>query len=387
MKPFETLDVEEDKIRKIRKTLLNICKEKNLKPLDLTQGNPVGKINAEYGWNSIELIEAEIEGHSNSNAYCSSVGHPAYLEAVAELEKKVNQLDFTSEHILAVPGAAVGVSTLLYGLSKEPEQGEVIILAPFFPPYTKYINHNKLTPKIIDFANEPVAIDMIGSAINDDTRAIIINSPNNPSGQIYSKRFLRKLGEILDDNEHVLAISDEPYRNVVLPHEEWNSVIKNLDYQNAAVVYSFSKEGRIAGSRIGYIALHPDFPEHKKVISALANSLPERGIVQAHTREQFALSKCELPLDVDWSNMLNLMMSYMEDLITNGHAILPARGGMFVCMSSKKYDGTELHEKLLEQGVGTVPGIAFGIENYVRLAICSPDAKYKDEFLERLDKI
>ena len=387
MKPFENLDVGKDAIRSIKEDLLKICKEKNLRPLDLTQGNPVGAISKEYALQMARLIKKEKEGESFSNAYCSSVGHPAYLEAIADLEKEVNKLDFTADHILAVPGAAVGVSTLLYGLSKERREGEVILLAPYFPPYVTYIEHNKLSSNIIAYDDEFSVLDNIAIKISENTRAIIINSPNNPAGHIYSKHFLEDLGEILNGNDHVLAISDEPYRNVILPDEKMIPVIKNLKYQNTAVVYSFSKEGRIAGCRIGYIALHPDFPDHEKVIAALANSLPERGIVQAHTREQHALSKCKLPLDVDWTDMLDSMDEYLVKLPEIGYETLPAKGGMFVCVRNPKYDGIDLHNRLLEAGVGTVPGVAFGIKDYVRLSMCTDDSKNIDEVLDRLEKV
>ena len=375
MRPFENLDVEEDKIRGIKEKLISYCKQNNLHPLDLTQGNPVGSISKDYAQNMKALLDAEVSGNSLSNAYCSSVGHPDFLRAVADLEKRVNGLPFTDKHILAVPGAAVGVSTLLYGLSEEKPEGEVLLLAPYFPPYAKYIEHNGLKPRIVDFdVDEEAILNYIKENISQDTRAMIINSPNNPSGHIYSKDFLEGLGKILRQNDHVLLISDEPYRNIILPGEEMVPVLKNINYENSAVVYSFSKEGRIAGSRIGYIALHPDFPDYRKVISALANSLPNRGIVQAPTREQFALAKSNLPLDVDWSEMLNHMKGYFTIFSDLGFEVLPAKGGLFLSVKHPDYDGSEFHKRLLEKGVGTVPGVAFGIRDYVRLAICAKDA-------------
>lgn len=386
-KPFEDLKVGEDPIRSIGDSLQEICRGKNIEPIDLTQGNPIGPISKEYSYIMRELIQQEQLGGSLSNSYTASIGHPDFLKAACGLENKMNKINISPDHVLAVPGAAEGISTLLCGLREQEKSGEVILLTPFFPLYKAYTKYFGFTPKIVEFRpTENLILDEIEKAINNHTRAIIINSPNNPSGHIYSKSFLRDLGNILRIKDCVLAISDEPYRKIILPDRKMISVIDSLNYRNTSVVYSFSKEGRMAGCRIGYIALHPEFPNHKNVRNALANTLTQRGIVQAPTREQFALSRCNLPLDVDWSDTLRLMKNYSSELTQMGYEILEPQGGIFMCVKSPSGNGTEFHQKLLNRGIGVVPGTPFGIPEYIRMSLCG-DARKIDEVLKRFEHI
>ena len=387
-KPFEGLVVGDDPIRSLKSKLGKICEINKLNEIDLIQGNPTGKISREYAVRMRHLIDLEELGISLSNAYTSSQGYLDFLIAISKFEKRINGIDITSNHILAVPGAGEGISTLLCGLMETSKGGQVILLAPFFPPYRAYVEHSGFVPRIIKLElDENLLLNKINENIDENTRALIINSPNNPSGQIYSKNFLIKLGKLLNKNNHILVISDEPYRELVLPGEIWNSVVENMNYENTAIVYSFSKEGRIAGSRIGYIALHPHFPNYEEVINALTNTLTERGIIQASTREQMALSLCKLPLDVDWTDSMNLLESLSTDLVKIGYEIIKPQGGLFICVKSPNKVGQDLHERLIQKGLGTVPGKPFSIEEYVRMTICGVTAENYDEILNRFRNV
>ena len=380
--PFESLIVGEDPIRSLKRKLNKICIKKNLTEIDLTQGNPIGKISREYAEKLIGLIRKEECGESLSNSYCSSQGYQDFLIAISKLERKINNINISANHILAIPGAGEGIATLLCGLKEESETGEIILLTPFFPAYKSYVKHFGFTSKIVEFElNENLLLNRIKEKISDSTRAIIINSPNNPSGIVYSQYFLNKIGEVLNKNSHVLAISDEPYRELVLPDRNRASVISNLNYDNTVVVYSFSKEGRIAGCRIGYIALHPKFPNYEKVIEALTNTLTERGVIQASTREQMALSQCKLPLTIDWNDTMNLMKILFTDLSNIGYELIEPNGGLFICVKSPDKNGMSLHERLMDIGLGTVPGEPFGIKEYVRLSICGVTRKNYNKIL------
>ncbi|MEK6963683.1 MAG: aminotransferase class I/II-fold pyridoxal phosphate-dependent enzyme [Nanoarchaeota archaeon] len=385
--PFTGLSVTPNPIRKLRLELLAHCSPKHITPIDLTQANPTGPTSADYAKEMGLLVAAEGRGESPSNAYTDSRGYPTFLTALADLEAQVNGLNIPSSHILATPGAGEAVATALWGLKLVKEGGEVLILAPFFPSYLEYVKAAGLTPKRIHFSSEGEQLTQLEDVLGDQTRAIILNSPNNPCGQMYSAQFLQNLGEMLNRKPHVLAISDEPYRQLRLPDIPWVSVVKELNYANTGVAYSFSKEGRLAGVRIGYLALHPDFPNGEQVRDALATSLVDRGIVQASTREQMALSKCALPLGVDWSSTMQLIKSYANQLQGLGYEIIQPQGGLCLCVKSPDGDGTKLFKNLFDQGVGSVPGVSFGILAYVRLALCGEDAKSIDETIARFGKV
>ena len=142
----------------------------------------------------------------------------------------------------------------------------------------------------------------------------------------------------------------------------------------------------MAGIRIGYIALHPEFPEAPKIINALTDRLTST-VVQSSTREQMALAQCNLPINVDWTETLNLMQKYKTHLTQLNYEILPAKGGLFLTVKHPNLSRKELYEKLMELGVGTVPGVAFGIPDYIRIALCGDDAKNIGEALRRFSLI
>lgn len=383
----EEFQVKDDPIRSLKVLLLRACERCGLEPLDLTQGNPMGPTSLEYAKEIMRLADLESQGRSSSNAYTSSIGYPDFLRAMSELEKEVNGIDIPPENILAVPGAAEGIATLLFGFKEAGKSGDVILLSPYFPPYKGYIDSAGLTPKIIEFMEEDALLEKIGQEIDHHTRAIIINSPNNPSGHIYSEEFLKGLGNVLNKHGNILLISDEPYRRLILPGEKMTSVIATLNYPNTAVVYSFSKEGRVAGCRDGYVALHPDFPKAEETILALANTLPKRGVLQSNTREQIALSRCKLPLQVDWSGTMELMVQYVKALTEMGYQVIPPQGAFYICVKSPDGDGKQFQERLLNNGLGTVSGPPFGIPDCVRLALCTEDAGKTKEVFQRFEKV
>jgi aspartate aminotransferase len=395
--PYKDLKAGEAAIRGLVEKLYKQCSESGLEPLELIHGNPVGPTDFRYAFHTARLAILESLGLSQSNGYeASSRGYPGYLLAMSELEKKVNGIPIPPEHILAVPGAGEGVATLLWGFKEAGITGEVILLAPYFPPFESYITSAGLTPKLVGFLGkdilsspdgEDLYLSRIEESINQNTMAIIINSPNNPTGHIYSKRFLNKLGEILNKHGNILAISDEPYRELILPGNEWISVISNLNYSNTAVVYSHSKGGRLAGCRDAYAALHPDFPDAPEVAQALANTLPKRGVIQAHTREQMVLSKCKFPFRINWEKTMNLVLMYNTELQRMGYEIIEPKGAFYISVRSPDGDGMNLFKKLMENGVGAVPGEGFGIPEYVRLALCTKDARKINKVLPRFQQV
>ncbi|MGV8168959.1 MAG: pyridoxal phosphate-dependent aminotransferase [Candidatus Nanoarchaeia archaeon] len=387
--PYKEFEYTQDKIRRIKPLLEVVAKETGLTSLNLTQGNPEGPILKEYADAFAEIVAKEARGELNTNAYCPTNGIPEYLEYVAKRESEYHGIHFRPSQILATPGAARAVSSLLAGVGRrQKHRGKVVLFAPFFPPYLEYIKDAGLTPEIIPYRTEEFQLQALQFLLDEKVRAVIINSPNNPSGAIYSKEFLSTLGEILGSSEaQPLLISDEPYRNLLLPGEKEISSLVSSNYANAVVANSFSKSMRLAGERIGYIAFPDYFPEYDLAIEKLSAHLVGDGTVQTQHRAQKALSMLDPSLSVDWTHLFDLMKFYIKEFQEMGYNIIEPRGGMFMCVKAPLGSGVEFHQHLLQKAVGAVPGEAFGLPGYVRLSICTKDASNREEVLKRFYEV
>lgn len=384
--PFGSRKYALDPIRIIAGTMQQM-RAVNIPVIDLTQGNPLGPTLDKYASTIEKLVIQENLGQSNSNGYAPSAGLPEFRKKVTEIEKNANDINISTDHVIITPGATTAISILL-GVLADEKKGNVVLLKPFFPAYTQYCEDKGLGIKFAEFSlNKTEMLNNIENAIDSNTRALIINSPNNPSGQIYSAEFLNNLGQILGKTNHVLVISDEPYRELLSPGQKMVPVLKNLNYPLTAIVYSFSKSLKLAGLRIGYIALHPDFPESKNAIALLERKLQTSGMLQASTREQAALAQFNFPLNINWQDRMQLISDYEEQFIRTGYKLLHSKGTFYICLESPDKNGEKLFNKFLQENMGTIPTIHFGLPNCVRLSFSGKDALRKDEILSIAEKV
>lgn len=394
--PFERFQFEKDAIRSLMPMLEKLAKEKGIMPLSLIQGNPEGPIHEEYGLHTKNLIDLEMAGLRAeegvyTNAYSPTPGVLQYRQMLVEKESIAQSFPFSSEQIMAVPGAGKGVAALLAALGRRSDQtGQVAVFAPFFPPYLEYIKDAGMESLIVPMGSDQERLEYLQKHADSSLRALILTSPNNPTGEICSEEFISDLGSLL--SAHKLShgripvvISDEPYRDMLRVGKTWNSIANHTNYVYTVVVNSFSKSMRLSGERVGYIAFPYYFPESIEVVGNLASSLNGDGTIQTPTRPQVALARTGHLASVDWSDLLSTMDVYIDNLTRKEFGLIEPHGGMYVCVKApRNVSGKVFAQALMQQGVGVVPGEAFFAPGYVRLSLSTKDSRNVDEVVKRM---
>ena len=243
---------------------------------DFSLGNPDLPPPAQYQEAVRKITAAEGPG---SHGYMANNGYAFVREAVAQQIGVEQGLAMGQEDILMTVGAAGAINVVMKALLDPGD--EVIILAPFFVEYNFYVDNHGGATKIVNTAQD-FSLDLaaIEAAITPKTKAIIINSPNNPTGQIYSAAELAGLAEVLKKApQTVYLISDEPYRKIVYDNHTVPSIFKA--YPNSLIVSSYSKDLSLPGERIGYIAVHPQIEGKAQLLGAMTLANRILGFVNA----------------------------------------------------------------------------------------------------------
>lgn len=253
---------------------------------------------------------------------------------------------------------------------------EVIILKPFFVEYPFYIeNYNGVVKYVStkpDFSLDP---DAISKVITRKTKAIIINSPNNPTGKVYSKKNIEDLARLLREKSRVLnkpvyLIADEPYTEIVFDGVTVPSILKA--YQNSIIAYSYSKTLSLPGERIGYIAVHPKIHDADDLVNALILCTRIMGFVNAPALMQRIVANLQhITVDVN-------IYQKKRDLLCNGLAkagykFPKPQGAFYLFVKSPIPDDVEFVKMLLKHNILVVPGSGFGCPGYFRIAFCVDD--------------
>jgi aspartate aminotransferase len=308
------------------------------------------------------------------HAYMPNGGYPFVRDAVAAQLSIEQGITLSRNEMLMTCGAAGGLNVVLKALL-DPED-EVIILAPFFVEYKFYIDNHGGVSRVVATDDEfNPDLDAIASTINEKTKAILINSPNNPTGQIYSAQTLAELGKILSaaaekHNSTIYLISDEPYRKIVFDNHEVPSIM--LAYQNSIVVSSYSKDLSLPGERIGYIAVHPEIAEKEPLLEALTLGNRILGFVNAPALMQRVVAELQ-GATVDNSIYTRRRETFCKILSDTGYQFMPPKGAFYIFPRSPLEDDVEFVRILQEQKILAVPGRGFGAPGYFRLAFCVED--------------
>jgi aspartate aminotransferase len=301
-------------------------------------------------------------------------GYPFVRDAVAAQLSIEQGITLSRNEMLMTCGAAGGLNVVLKALL-DPED-EVIILAPFFVEYKFYVDNHGGVSRVVATDDEfNPDLDAIASTINEKTKAILINSPNNPTGQIYSAQTLAELGKILSAaaekyNSSIYLISDEPYRKIVFDNHEVPSIM--LAYQNSIVVSSYSKDLSLPGERIGYIAVHPEIAEKEPLLEALTLGNRILGFVNAPALMQRVVAELQ-GVTVDNSIYTRRRETFCKILSDTGYQFMPPKGAFYIFPRSPLEDDVEFVRILQEQKILAVPGRGFGAPGYFRLAFCVED--------------
>ena len=249
---------------------------------------------------------------------------------------------------------------------------EVIILSPFFVEYNFYVdNHGGVTRIVPTDAEFNLDLAAIEAAITDKTKAVLINSPNNPTGQVYSGQSLQALGRLLDEAGEDLArtiylISDEPYRKIVYDGCEVPSVMAATS--NAIVVSSYSKDLSLPGERIGYLAVHPLIRDKAALLDGLTLANRILGFVNAPALMQRVVARLQ-GVSVDSTIYARRREVFCRVLDQAGFDYVRPRGAFYL-FPKTPVDDVEFCRILQEEKILAVPGRGFGAPGYIRLAFC-----------------
>jgi len=338
---------------------------------DFSLGNPDLSPPPEFHKTLVKLAEADSPG---SHAYMPNGGYPYVREAVAARISKEQNVTLSADEMLMTCGAAGGLNVTLKALLDPGE--EVIILAPFFVEYKFYVdNHGGVSRVVATDDSFEIDLGAIEEALNEKTKAIIINSPNNPTGQIYSKESLAGLGRVLAAASQkygttIFLIADEPYRKIVFDDNEVPSIM--AAYRNSIVVSSYSKDLSLPGERIGYIALHPDIDEKGPLVGALTLANRILGFVNAPALMQRVVAELQ-GASVDNSIYTRRREMFCNILADAGYEFMPPKGAFYIFPKSPIGDDAEFVGRLQEEKILAVPGKGFGTPGYFRLAFCVED--------------
>ena len=334
---------------------------------DFSLGNPDVEPPPRFGE---VLREVAADDSPGAHAYMPNGGYPWVREALAETLSREQGVDLGPGDLLMTCGAAGALNVVMKTLLDPGD--EVIILSPFFVEYNFYVdNHGGVTRIVPTDAEFNLELAAIEAAITDKTKAVLINSPNNPTGQVYSGQSLQALGRLLDEAGEDLArtiylISDEPYRKIVYDGCEVPSVMAATS--NAIVVSSYSKDLSLPGERIGYLAVHPLIRDKAALLDGLTLANRILGFVNAPALMQRVVARLQ-GVSVDSSVYARRREVFCRVLDQAGFDYVRPRGAFYL-FPKTPVDDVEFCRILQEEKILAVPGRGFGAPGYIRLAFC-----------------
>ncbi|MDH3392593.1 MAG: pyridoxal phosphate-dependent aminotransferase [Desulfobulbaceae bacterium] len=338
---------------------------------DFSLGNPDLPPPPRFG----EVLR-EVAGQSGSgrHGYMANNGYLDVREKVAARVSNEQGMVVGGDGILMTCGAAGGLNVIMKAILDPGD--EVVIIAPFFVEYHFYVDNHGGIARVASSAEDfSLDLDAIKGVLSARTKAIIINSPNNPTGQIYSAAELAALGELLADagreyGTTIYMVADEPYRKIVYAGHEVPGVFPA--YENSIVVSSWSKDLSLPGERIGYVAVHPQCEEREALLGAMTLANRILGFVNAPALMQRVVSELQ-DVSVDCSIYERRRDAFCGILSEAGYDFVPPKGAFYLFPKSPLADDVDFVALLQEEKILAVPGRGFGMPGYFRLAFCVED--------------
>lgn len=312
-----------------------------------------------------ELVNSDKEG---LHGYMSNSGFESTRSAIAKKRQEESGVEITSDAVCMTVGAASAMNDVLHTIL-DPDD-EVICLAPFFMEYINYVdNHNGkcvIVPTNDSFMPD---FDAITKAITPKTKAVIINSPNNPSGTIYDESILIKLNEVISSADHVIhVISDEPYIDLVYDGKSVPPVLKYID--NLIICFSWSKSLSLPGERIGYTLVSPKHPDYTDLVAGIILSNRILGSVNAPAIWQYVVEK-SLYAKVDVANYEYRRNLLYDNIVDAGFDCNKPSGALYIFMKTPQGLEDEVFAAICAKcNLLLVPGKSFCRSGYCRLAFC-----------------
>ena len=318
-----------------------------------------------------KVAQAQCAG---SHGYMPNPGYPKVRERIAEKLRKDTGVAFTAEDVFMTVGAAGAANVLLKSILDPGD--EVIVLNPFFPEYEFYIANHAGKMVVVETDDDLLPdIDAIRRAITPRTRAIFLNSPNNPTGRVYPAERLVELDALLKSLDHpVIVISDEPYKVFVFDGKKQPEVASIIE--SCAITTSWSKSAGLPGERIGFLALAPTLPDLPALRGACAFANRTLGYINAPAIWQWVMLECadETVDPKPYEEKRNLLC---DALARFGYDVRRPEGTFYVFAKTPIPDDLAFSKLLAEEGVIAVPGRGFGRAGYMRLSLTIPVEKIR----------
>jgi aspartate aminotransferase len=320
------------------------------------------------------LRETAMDETPGQHSYMPNGGLPWVREAIAARMSAEQGVTIHYGDMLMACGAAGALNVTMKALLNPGE--EVIMLAPYFVEYSFYVDNHGGVGKVVQ-TNDEFDIDLraIEEAISDKTRVVIVNSPNNPTGQIYSAESIIALGQLLEaaGNKYgstIYLISDEPYRKIIFDDFEVPPIFKHV--RNSIVLSSFSKDLSLPGERIGYLAVHPEADDKAALLDAMTLATRILGYVNAPALMQRVVAELQdATIDSSiYSRRRNVFCKVLSDA---GYDFIPPKGAFYVFPKTPIEDDVLFCSFLQEEKILAVPGRGFGAPGSMRLAFCTDE--------------
>ncbi len=334
---------------------------------DFTLGNP----EIEPPPALLEAARRALDGSTpRVHAYMPNAGFPAVRETIARRLAAATGLPFTARHVIMTVGAGGGLNTVLKAILDPGD--EVIAIAPYFVEYGFYATNHGGKLVVVQAGDDFLPdVGAIRAAITPRTRAIIVNSPNNPTGVVYPARVFEEMEAMLREfDQPITVISDEPYRALVFDDVEVPEVPSLVT--RAVVVTSWSKTLAIPGERIGYLAISPRIPDADALVDACTFTNRILGFVNAPALWQRVVAEVgELTVDVEpYRRKRDLLWEGLREI---GYECVRPQGAFYLFPRTPIEDDVAFVRRLAEEGVLAVPGSGFGRPGHMRLSITVPE--------------
>lgn len=337
---------------------------------DYSLGNPSVPVPREFTEEMVRMLNEEET--SVLHGYSPSLGIPGVREAVAASLERRFGLPYRKEHIFMAVGAA-GALAHAFRLVTEPGD-EILTFAPYFPEYGPYVNLTGAVLKVVppDLDNFQIHFDRFREMLTEKVMAVLINTPNNPSGVVYSRETLQKLADLLREKSReyghaIYLISDEPYREIVFKGVEAPCV--STFYDDTIMCYSFSKSLSIPGERIGYVAVNPRCKDGETMVNMCGQISRGIGHNCPPSIIQLAVARV-LDRTADLSVYETNMNLLYDELKALGFSCVKPGGTFYIFPKALEEDAKVFCRKALDYDLVLVPGDTFGAPGYFRMAYC-----------------
>jgi aspartate aminotransferase len=339
---------------------------------DLSLGNPVMEPPPEFKREIKRLADNPFKG---MHGYMENAGYPETRAAVAAQLSRETGLKLTEKDVIMAVGAAGAINVALKTILDPGD--EVIVFIPWFVDYFNYIeNHDGVVKPVATGEDFMPRLDALEAAIGPRTKALLMDSPNNPTGVVYSAELMTQLGELLRRKEaeygtEIFIVSDEPYKKIIYDGLKYPSPLNF--HRHSIIATSHSKDLSIAGERIGYVALHPECNNHDDMITGLVFCTRVLGFINAPAFMQNVVRHLQ-DVTIHVSEYQRKRDFIYNNLVRMGYQVNKPQGAFYIFPKCPIEDDVKfVHELQQEHHVLTVPGVAFGVHGYFRLVYCVTD--------------